>query len=106
MQEKNIKWITIAFEIHAIRQQLERIITGEIIERATIKCMEAGITLNYEDYLQTSRSNELFEPKLLCQELKEKSINNIINEFDRRFSNRTIIFIRFLRCIKASLTRF
>ena len=62
MQEKNIKWITIVSEIHAIRQQLERINTGEIIERASIKCMEVGITLNYEDPLQALRSNELFDP--------------------------------------------
>ena len=60
---KKRTWITIVSEIHAIRQQLERINTGEIIERASIKCMEVEMTLNYEDPLQALRSDELFDPK-------------------------------------------
>ena len=52
MQEKNLKWMTIVSEIYAIRQQLERINTGEIIERPCFKCMKVRITLKYEDLLQ------------------------------------------------------
>ena len=64
--------------------------------------MEVGITLNYEDPLQALRNNELFDPKLFCQELKEKSINNIINEFDRRFSTSSIELLSLLDSLDAS----
>ena len=80
MQEKNITWIAIVSEIHAIKQQLEMINISEIIGKASIKCSEVGITINYEDPLQSLRSNNLYDPKLFCQELKEKSINNIIKD--------------------------
>ena len=102
MQEKNIKWIAIVSEIHAIKQQLEMINISEIIGKASIKCSEVGITINYEDHLQSLRSNNLYDPKLFCQELKEKSINNIIKEFDRSFSKDNIQLLSSLNSLDAS----
>ena len=102
MQEKSMYWVTIVSEMHAIRQQLERINTGDIIERASVKCMEVGITLNYEDPLQALRSNELFDPKLFRQELKEKSIDKIIDRFDRRFSTGNIELLSSLDSLDSS----
>ena len=102
MQEKNIKWISIVSEIHAIKQQLEMINISEIIGKASIKCSEIGITINYEDPLQSLRSNSLYDPKLFCQEQKEKSINNITKEFDRRFSKGNIQLLSSLDSLDAS----
>ena len=70
--------------------------------KTSIKCSEIGITINYEDPLQSLRSNNLYDPKLFCQELKEKSINNIIKEFDRRFSKGNIQLLSSLDSLDAS----
>ena len=75
---------------------------SEIIGKASIQCSEVGITINYEDPLQSLRSNNLYDPKLFCQKLKEKSTNNIIKEFDPRFSKDIIQLLSSLDSLDAS----
>ena len=57
MQESNIKWITVANEVVAVRKLLAEIETNDIIESAKTLCSTVGITIDYEDPVYVSRED-------------------------------------------------
>lgn len=105
MQESDIKWVTAANEMVAIRKLLVEIESDKIIESAKNLCSTVGITVDYEDALYVSRNDTTptsVSPREFCERLKAASIPMILGELERRFSNENIEVLGALEALDAS----
>ena len=104
MQETNIKWLSIANEMVAVRKLLVEIDTNEIIESAKELCATVGITLHYEEPLYVSRqdSTESACPHEFCERRKAASVPMLLQELERHFSGENSKILGALEALNAS----
>ena len=108
MQESNIKWISIASEMLAVRQLLQDLNVDGIIDAAESLCSSVGIPTTFEDPIHTQRetAEDPGSQIKFCEGLKEHSIPLILEELDRRFNNVNVDVLAAMDALDASKERY
>eukprot|EP00112_Aurelia_sp_Birch-Aquarium-sp1_P002377 Seg1261.9 transcript_id=Seg1261.9/GoldUCD/mRNA.D3Y31 product="hypothetical protein" protein_id=Seg1261.9/GoldUCD/D3Y31 len=94
MQESNIKWISIASEMLAVRQLLQHLNVHDILDAAESLCSPVGIPTTFEDpiHIQRETTEDPGSQIKFCEDLKKHSIPRILEELDRRFNSTMLKF--------------